>query len=205
MRKPLALCLALACLASAATALEIPVTVKEHAGLDRVDNHVVAGIPLPEGAYKDVAKFGLVGPLKKHTEVQFVVRERWLKDDSIRFMTVHFAANLKAGEAARFVVTDNPPVRPPVPYRNVRVEETAEEVTVVATSGLRFTVKKGDWHLFETLGADGAKLKSPGKVIFKAEYGKTPVAGGIARPPQDLAVSDAKPVVEEIKVEEKGP
>jgi len=195
-------------LASSAGALEIPLTVVERAGLDRAANHVNSGVPLPLGAYKDVKKFELVTADGRGIwGVQFVVRERWLKDDSIRFMTVHFKTDLKAGQTRKFVVSDIPSLRPPMPMPHVLVSEADDAVTVKTRFGanLTFTIKKGDWHLFDALESGGARLKAPGKVVFKAEYGKTPVGGGIARPPTGLDVKDAKPVVKSIKVEEKGP
>jgi hypothetical protein len=201
MSKLTAPLLALLCLSPLAAALEIPLTVTERAGLDRVGNHVNSGIPLPQGAYKDVEKFALYDAGGKAVPAQFVVRERWLKDDSVRFMTVHFLADLKPSATAKFVVRDDGKGSTGGP---VKVTE-ADGSVAVDTGAVKFSVKKGDWHLFESLEAGAAKLKSPGKVIFKAEYGKTPVGGGRARPPQGLPVTDAKPVVKSVKVEEKHP
>jgi PcRGLX-like protein central beta sandwich domain len=189
-------------LAPCARALEIPLTITERAGLDRVGNHVNSGIPLPQGAYQDSSKFALYDANGKIMPAQFVVRERWLKDSSVRFMTVHFATDLKAGTTARFSVRDDRK-DPASPNIKIKVTETDDAVTV-DTGKLSFSVKKGDWHLFDTLKSGDASLKAPGKVIFKAEYGKTPVGGGIATPPTGLDVKPAKAVLKEIKVEEKG-
>lgn len=194
--------------------LDIPLSVPERAGVDRVDNQVVGSIPLPEGDYKDAGVFGLYrADGTPEPAAQFVVRERWLKDDSIRFMTVHFRTDLKANEVARFVVKDRPP----------STKRTASAVTVAAADGavtvdtgvLKFTVKSGDWHLFDSVdAADVAALKGPGTVVFKAEYGRTPIGKtekssadnkDIATPPPLGQPTGATAVVRSITVEEKGP
>ncbi|MDD4889259.1 MAG: hypothetical protein PHU85_04960 [Phycisphaerae bacterium] len=197
--------LAAVMLTTGAFALEIPVTVTERAGVDRVDNQVSGGIPLPEGAYKDVEKFGLYrADGTGEPAAQFVVRERWLKDDSVRFMTVHFKTDIKAGETAKFVVKDERPKvgQAPIP---VSVAEAGDGV-MVANGVIEFTVKKGDWHLFDSVTAAGkSALQGPGKVVFKAEYGKTPVEKLVAKPPALGQPADATAVVKSITVEEKGP
>ncbi|HOX05762.1 MAG TPA: hypothetical protein PK280_05125 [Planctomycetota bacterium] len=197
---------ALALLTSPAAALEVPLTVAERAGVDRVDNHVYGGVPLPEGAAKDVDKFVLVDAAGKAVPAQFVVRERWLKDDSVRHMTVHFRADLKAGETAKFTVSDSE-VRTgkPVAMPPLDLTEAADSVAI-DTGAVKFTIKKGDWHLFDSVDMSGkALLKSPGKVLFKAEYGKTPVENERAKAPELGEFKDAVPVVKSFAVEEKGP
>ncbi len=206
MRKFVAFLAVTACLASfaaTAAALEVGLTVPERAGLDRVDNHVSGGVPLPEGAYKDVDKFVLVDADGKAVPAQFVVRERWPKDDSVRHMTVHFTADLKAGAAAKYTVKDSGGA--PAPTKPAAATEAADSVAV-DTGAVKFTVKKGDWHLFDSVEAGGkALLKSPGRTVFRAEYGKTPVAKEIATPPALGTPTAATAVVKELAVEEKGP
>jgi hypothetical protein len=203
MRKLLASLAVLALFASGAAALEIPLTVTERAGVDRVDNHVYGGVPLPEGTYKEVDKFVLVDAAGKVVPAQFVVRERWLKDDSVRHMTVHFRTDVKANEVAKFAVKDGgEAAAPPKP---ATVTEAGDAVAV-DSGGVKFTVKKGDWHLFDSVEAGGkALLKAPGKVVFKAEYNKTPVEGEVAKPPALGEFKDAQAVVKSFAVEEKGP
>ncbi len=203
MRKLFAVCGVLACFSTAALALEIPLTVTERAGLDRVDNHVSGGVPLPEGAAKEPGAFGLFTADGKAVLADFVVRERWLKDDSIRHMTVHFRTDLKANAAEKFVVkTAGPSIDAKAIL--VNVEEAADAVTI-GTGAVRFTVKKGDWHLFDAVEVRGkALLKAPGKVLFKAEYGKTPVEAEVAKPPALGEFKDAQAVVKSFAVEEKG-
>jgi hypothetical protein len=48
-------------------------------------------------------------------------------------------------------------------------------------------------------------LKEPGKVVFKAEYGSTPVSRSMAHPPQGLDVHDGKAVAKTVTVDEEGP
>jgi len=184
-------------------ALEIPLTVTERAGENRVGNHVNSGIPLPQGAYKDASKFGLYTADGVPAPAQFVVRERWLADDSVKFMTVHFRVDLKAKGIAKFVVKDTPPELGR-PFPTVKVEE-ADGTMTVNTGAIKFTVKKGEWHVFDAVEFGGKSvLKGPGKVVFKAEYGTTP-NGYTTKAPEGLPVHDATAVVKEIKVDENAP
>lgn len=203
MRKLVSLLGAVVLSASGALALEIPFTLPERAGLDRLDNHAVAGIPLPEGACK-VAAFRLLDADGKAVPAQFAVRERWLKDDSVRFMTVHFLAQPKAGETPKYRVVEAGP-EDMMPPSLISVESSADVVTV-NTGTVKFTVKKGDWKLFDAVEVGGkALLREPGRVVFKAEHGKTPVAGEKAAPPELGEPKEARAVARELVVEEKGP
>ncbi|MCG3178489.1 MAG: hypothetical protein BIFFINMI_00817 [Phycisphaerae bacterium] len=190
----------------AARGLEIPLVVPERAGVDRVDNAVNGGVPLPQGTCKDVDKFWLADANGSPVQAQFVVRERWLTDDSVRFMTVHFRTDVKAGQTARFTVRDDAaPKLPGPPLPPVVVEARGDAVTV-NTQTVRFTVSKGPWHLFDTVEAGGkAAIKAPGEVVFKAEYGRTPIENKMAKPPALGAPADATAVVKSITVEENGP
>lgn len=203
MRRILSTAVGVLVLASRGLALEIPLTITERAGCDRMDNHVNSGIPLPQGAFKDTAAFSLYSQDGKAVPAEFTVRERWLKDDSVRFMTVHFSTALKANATVSLVVRDDgKAVAPPKP---VTVTEAEGSVTV-DSGAVKFTVKKGDWKLFDQVEVLGAPvLREPGKVVFKAEYGRTPVEKETATPPDEGEIKSAQAVVKEIAVEEKAP
>ncbi len=201
LRSMVLMFVAVAC--SIAYALELPLEVKERAGFLRVENHVDSGIPLPVGKYKDTLGFALYDSSGKRVPAQFVVRERWLKDDTIRFMTVHFSCSLPAGGTAKYVLKDD--AKEPYPFqKRVEVKKT-EQGLLVDNGVISFTVNKGEWHLFDEVKVGDRKvLASPGRVVFKAEYGTTPNAY-VTRAPEGLEIHAARAVAKRVEVEEKFP
>jgi hypothetical protein len=188
----------------AAFGIEVSLNLEERAGFARRDNHVNSGFPLPEGACKDVSRFALYGQDGKPVPASFVVRERWLKDDSVRFATVHFSTDMAAGEMRHLVARDDG--KGAVPARRISVTEAGSGVTV-DTGAVRFSISVGEWRLFDEVFSEGRPVVEPraGKVVFRAEYGRTPVQGGEATPPPLGEFRDAQAVVKTLAVEENAP
>lgn len=187
-----------------ASAVEIPLTLVERAGFARRDNHIHAGFPLPEGACMALDRFGLFAADGTPVPAGFVIRERWLKDNSVRWATLHFSADMQPGEIRKLVVRDNASGSAPV--RPLAVTESGDGVTV-DTGALKFTVARGEWRLFDEVLLDGKPViaAKQARVEFKAEYGSTPVQAGLAKPPPPGAFRDAQAMLKTLVVEENTP
>jgi hypothetical protein len=76
-------------------AVDIPLVVHETEGVRRVQNPVNSGVPLPKGAAKDVSELRLVDAKGAVVPASIEPRCRWLGDNSLQWVTVHFLADLE--------------------------------------------------------------------------------------------------------------
>jgi hypothetical protein len=146
----------------AAAALDIPLSVKENAGVGALSYPVSAVVPLARGLIHDPGTLGIAG-----TPSQVEVMERWPGDGSLRHVLVHFPATVPAHGNAAYHLTDSGPMAPAV---RVRVEETPAAITVT-TGPLRFTVSKTAFNLFDQVWYDGNHdgVYQPAELIVPSE------------------------------------
>jgi hypothetical protein len=83
-----------------AQSLDVPLTVEETAGVDRVGEPVTFGVPAPRGLVRDVARLRLYGPGGKPVPASFRVVSRWWDDaatqvQSIRWLHADFFADVR--------------------------------------------------------------------------------------------------------------
>lgn len=129
-----------------AQVLDVPLTVRETAGVARVSEPVTAGVPLPAsgpGALRDESRLRLAGPDGRIVPAVFRVVNRWWDAAStqvaaIQWVHVHFYADVAANSEAVYRVRVSDEV-PPAPPASLRVE-TAGEGIRVDTGPLAFTV-----------------------------------------------------------------
>ena len=77
--------------------LNVPINVKETAGVGAKGYPVSAVIPLPFGKYQGTEKFRLVDSEGNEAPAQFEVLNRWWsRGNSIRHLLVHFQPSLSA-------------------------------------------------------------------------------------------------------------
>ena len=95
MRKAVLMIIAVGA-AACAHAVDVPLVVQEHAGRTRVGNPVNSGVPLPKGAVKDVSELRLLDAAGNPVLASIEPRCRWLKDNSLKWVTVHFLADVAA-------------------------------------------------------------------------------------------------------------
>lgn len=87
----------------APSALDLPLTIHEVAGVDRWQDICSTGVPLPCGLLQEPEGIGLFDPSDKAVPAQFRVLERWRNqgegqgDLSIRWLLVTFLADVPAG------------------------------------------------------------------------------------------------------------
>ena len=123
----------------AAAAVNVKLTVTEEAGVGRVANPVNSGVPLPKGAVTDVASLRLLDAAGKPVLASIKPRCRWLGDDSLKWVTVHFLATVPAKGSLTYTLTDA--AGPKAPGGPIQVINGARAV-VVTTGPARFHVAK---------------------------------------------------------------
>ena len=102
-------------LTSTASAVEVPVTVIEPAGVARAGWPVTSGIPLARGALHRHQQSALFDARGAEVPLQTEVLSRW-PDGSIRWLLLDFQVDLAADDSQEFVLRYGPEVRrSPVP------------------------------------------------------------------------------------------
>ncbi len=110
--------------------IDIPLTVRETAGLARHQYPVTSGVPLPRGLIKSARLLQLMD--RQGRFVPAVIEEvaRWPEDGSLQWVQVHFAASLPAnGQLAYFLRRVGGLPRFPSPIGLSRHSEGVEVVT----------------------------------------------------------------------------
>jgi exo-rhamnogalacturonan lyase-like protein len=182
--------------------VEVPLTVTERAGVARVANHVNSGVPLPMGAVKDMAELALFDAAGKPVNAQITERCRWLKDKSLKFVTVHFLCNLPAKGVATYVLK----TAKATPTKTLKTQATADAVTV-DTGVVKFTVKKAGYNLFDRVAINGKQVVAPGtaKLTLVATEGECKIVNKLAKVASESGVIKVTPVVKTLELEENGP
>ena len=119
-----------------ALALEIPLIVEETTGMDRVGNAVNSGVPLPEGAVKDVTALRLLDAQGNVVVASIEPRARWLGDKSLKWVTVHFVTDLPANEQKMYKLVTSEAFLPP----SELVVTQANNVVTVVTGPAKFVI-----------------------------------------------------------------
>lgn len=162
-----AICAALLATVAAAAIPDIPLTIQERADVTRVANHVVGGIPLPMGQVKDAGELALFKD-DQPVPAAFIVREKWIHDGSLRWVTVHFLASPGAKESAGYVVKAAKAA--PLPFA-VSAQASGDKITV-NTGAIKFAVSKSNFNIL-----DEAWLDPTGK----GKYDKPIIPAGKAK------------------------
>jgi len=164
-----------------AHALEIPLTVKETAGVDRIGNPVNSGVPLPEGALEDVTSLRLLDDLGNSVLASIEPRAKWLSDKSLKWVTVHFLADLPANTTRNYSLTTS---EVPLPPSELILDQTDEAIEVI-TGPAKFIIPTDRFAPFEQVYIrpdtsreftdDDAVLAKPANVILVARNGESRV------------------------------
>ena len=186
LSKVLCLCLLLA-LASVASADEWRVTlsVREHGGVSG-RRRVTCGVPLLAGQAKETSELRLAtgGPDGKMSAVpaQFRALARWWRppvgseraDNSIRWVLVDFATDIKAGAVQEFYLTNAPLPAQATPL-TVKQDET---FITVDTGPARFVVNRTAFNFLEKAIVD---VNGDGNLTDDEDLlASTPACGGVA-------------------------
>ena len=88
-----------------AARVEVPLSVRETAGIDRHQWPIRAGVPLPKGGVKSVAKLQVLDPQGRFVPALFSVANRW-DDGSIQWVHCDFAATVSANSQTAYVLRE---------------------------------------------------------------------------------------------------
>lgn len=188
-------------------ALNVPLTVKETAGVGASGYPIAAIVPLPYGQFQNTSSFRLVDSSGTTLPSQFNVLNRWWgRDNSIRHLMIHFQPTVAAfttsgtGIATYFLKDDG---FGDAVGTGLSVNEGTDDITVV-TGPLKFTVKKREYNILNEVWLD-----QNANGIFEASeqmINANPLNGGIftGRLPGDVQLDSTLANVT-VQVEEAGP
>lgn len=167
--------------ASTLFALEVPLTVKETSGVNRSINPVNSGVPLPQGAVKEVGALRLMDSNGKVVCASIEPRSRWLNDNSLKWVTVHFVTDLAANASSNYkLVTSDLPL-PPSQLQIVK----SDKAITVTTGPAKFVIATdklapfSQVYLRKDAGRDftenDALLQRPATAVLAARNGTSRV------------------------------
>lgn len=125
------------CAACAQAAVDVPLTVRETRGVARVGNPVNSGVPLPKGVVKDVGELRLLDAAGKVVPASIVPRCRWIGDKSLKWVTVHFLADMPAGGMLKYRLATS---KAAVPTGGLVVSRAAGRAIIVVTGPAKFVI-----------------------------------------------------------------
>ena len=131
-------------------ALEVPLTVKECAGVGITNWPATVVVPLPAGQFRSLTNFTVVAPSGEGVPVQASSLEQWASDGSLRHLLLRFPVTVTALGNATYTLRDGAPVETTVP---VTLTETATNFTI-NTGPMRFVVPRNSGRLLNGLWLD---------------------------------------------------
>ncbi len=158
-------------------------TVKEQAGVDRVNEPIRMGIPLPEGVVKEVEELALTTSRGKRVPCQFSEVARWLDDKSLKWVHVVFQTSIKANKTQTYSL-----IKGKAGFnakKNFMVREKGNEITV-ETRALKLVIKKKGFNLFDSVYA--LNSSGPYQVISPHKKGFVATINGKKYLPGDDSV-----------------
>lgn len=191
----------------ASGSLNVPLAVKETAGVGAEVFPITAVVPLPYGQYQDVGKFRMVDSAGKTVPAQFDALNRWWgRDGSIRHVKIEFQPTVApftgsgTGISQYFLRDDGSGNSFAT---DLKVSETSSLITVV-TGPLKFTTRKSGFNILDQVWFDqnGNGSFESGERIIDSNTSN----GGIftGRLPGDTQLDSARNDLK-VEVEEVGP
>ena len=155
-----ALCaLVVACGCAATAATQVQLTITERAGVDRAQEPVTTGVPVPKGALTDVKNVRLLLG-GREVPAQFRVAGRWLPDTSIKWLLVDLQADLKATEKKVYTLEYGPGVTAAAkPKHAIQIKED-DDGYVVNTGVATFHISQKTFTLFDRVIIAGKTVVS---------------------------------------------
>lgn len=156
---------------AAFSALNVPLTVKDGANAGAVSQYPVkVGVPLPLGAYDDMAAFRVTDASGNTVPAQFDVLGRyWPRSSSIRVVLVQFAADVAGNGKSRYYLKDDGTGNS---WNGITCAEDAGRYYVNAGK-LRFEVKKSGFNILDRLwyDADNSGVFEAGEEMLQSGDG----------------------------------
>lgn len=136
--------------------VRIPLNVWRAEGAESDAWAITTGIPLDTGVINSADNARLLDATGNEVPAQFVVRSRWSKRGSVRWLGIDFDARVRKAGAQYVLETGKSIRRAPVPAP-LTVEDAAGEFRV-DTGPLQFVVKKQGFNLLDSVVVDGRKI-----------------------------------------------
>ncbi|WAJ70690.1 DNRLRE domain-containing protein [Catenovulum adriaticum] len=137
--------------------LNLPIEIKETAGVGVENYPVSAVIPLPRGRYFNLSDFRMVDVNGQTIAAQFeVVNLWWAQDQSLRHIKAYFNTSVNAFSTANsgiatYYLKDD--ANQAIQTSGIKVTDS-DSVIEVNTGPLKFVVNKGSFNLFEQVWLD---------------------------------------------------
>ena len=173
---------ALFVIAQPGSALDVPLIVREADGIARIHNPVNSGVPLPQGRIQCPTELRLLDAEGEPVLASIEPRARWLDDNSLQWVTVHFVVpELAAGATRNYRLAAS---KQPAPESPLRIDYDIDGRSIVVETGpARFTVPLDRLAPFrqvhvradsrEPFADDHAMLARPGQVELVARNGRS--------------------------------
>ena len=203
-----------------ALAIEIPLVVEEGTGVDRIGNAVNSGVPLPKGAVKDVSELRLLDAQGRVVVASVEPRARWLGDESLKWVSVHFVTDLPAHSKKTYTLVTSADTKP---TSELVIEQTDNVMTVV-TGPAKFVIPTDRFAPFDQVyvredhkkafADDDALLIKPAHTILVGRNGVSRVVPRTGEHEDEfrterVRIDDAPftqtAVVQTAEIEERGP
>jgi len=138
--------------ASAAAEIDVPLTVVERGGVERVNEPITCGVPFPKGALTDadLTNLVLVGPDGRPVPMALTVATRWYPDTSVKWLHLDFQPSVKAKGTAVYTLKRGTPAR----VTDGVTATQKDGVVTVVTGPLKFTVNRARFRLFDEVWVD---------------------------------------------------
>ncbi len=160
--------------------LEVPLSIQEPSGVDRVEDPVTSGIPLPKGSQKDTDGLLLIDKATNRSiPCQYTVLSRW-PDGSIKWLLLDFFCTVKASQKAEYLLVDHLPKidaakrqHAPEIATSITIKDAANEIRV-DTGPLRFSISKKKGTLIRAASINEKPIISedrPCEAVLKLENG----------------------------------
>ena len=140
---------------------EVSLFVREDQGVDRTDEPVASGVPLPRGAVLDPSHLRVYDQAGRAVPCQCHQLGLCWPDGSLRWVLLQFQATVKGNSTATYTLRADPSSPAPTAARRVEVAEAADSVAV-NTGLIRFTVSRADFRLPDLLRVDGNQSPAVG-------------------------------------------
>ena len=151
----------------------VQLTVRERSGIERFDEPVTSGVPLPEGRVSSVDGLVLSGP-GGPVPCEFRAASRW-PDGSVRWAHLDFQASLPAdGELSLLLL----PGSPAAAQSRLELIELIDRF-VVTTGKIRAEIRSAKFNLFDGLWLDDGSGTYPVQIVAGHDRGIVLHADGV--------------------------
>ena len=198
--------------AKAIFALNVPLTVTDYAGIDRIDEPVTSGVPLPKEAnITSINQLQITDSQGNPIPAQFTVLSRWngTPDDiskPIKWVLLDFEANVPANGTVVYYLKDTTNGGN-TQNTNLSIQEDTDKI-IVNTGKAKFQISKHYFNLFDYVWVDKDNdgqiddlvLSQPntGGLVLTGANGKKFYT--ILEPPEEILIEEQGPMRSVIKI-----